>query len=234
MKTVKGRVTLTRGERLRVADSESRKAVLLMGFRVALYSLLLFTLTEIILFDAQRPSHQFSEQSYTEYAQEISLLVSTLLFYLSLRYFPSQSVVALLLGGFLGMSLIREFDAFFDTYVARHTWKVLAYSLAMLTVWQVYKRKDFFWGQLERFIHTKAFGIIIAGMLAVFIFSRLYGLEDIWLSLMGEDNYMYEIRRISEESIELLGYTIIMVGAIEYMLDLSASSHRRNLNMRSE
>ena len=229
MSTIKRRVTLVKGEEEHgVADSDFRKPVLLMGFKVALYSLLLFTLTEIILLDAQRISNQFSEQSYTEYTQEFFLLVSTVLFYLSVRYFPNQAVVGLLLGGLLGMSLIREFDAFFDTHVSRHTWKVLAYSLAILTAFQVYKHKDFFWRQLEAFIHTKAFGIIIAGMLTLFIFSRLYGLEHIWLALMGEEKYMYEIRRASEESIELLGYTLIMIGAIEYLLDLNTSPKKKS------
>ncbi|WP_299700762.1 hypothetical protein [uncultured Pontibacter sp.] len=228
---MKSRVTLRKEEGHGAVDSDFRKPVLLMGFRVALYSLLLFTLTEIILLDAHRISRQFSEQSYTEYAQEVFLLVSTLIFYLSVRFFPNQAVVGLLLGGLFGMSLIREFDAFLDAHVARHTWKVLAYSLAIVTAFLVYKKKEFFWRQLDGFIRTKAFGIVIAGMLSVFIFSRLYGLEDIWLALMGEEKYMYEITRISEESVELLGYTLIMIGAIEYIIDLSTSSKRKSTSI---
>jgi hypothetical protein len=145
----------------------------------------------------------------------------------SVRFFPNQAVVGLLLGGFLGMSLIRELDAFFDTHVARHTWKVLAYSLAMLTSYWVYRHKVFFWRQLAVFIQSRAFGIILAGLLSVYVFSRFYGLEEIWLMLMGAERYLYEIRRISEESIELLGYCLIMIGAIEYLLDLSTSVSKK-------
>ena len=43
-----------------------------------------------------------------------------------------------------------------------------------------------------------------------------------WETVMGE-NYVYAVTRASEEAIELLGYTLIFLGAIEYSFALKKS-----------
>ncbi|QCR21543.1 hypothetical protein [Pontibacter sp. SGAir0037] len=207
----------------------SRKAVLLMGLKVLVYSLVLAGVTQIILLDAQVQDEviKFSEQSYTEYAQELFLALSVALFYLSVRLFPKQAAVGHLMGGFLGMALIREYDAFLDDHVADGAWQVMAYSLAALTAFMAYREHKQFWKQLEGFIQSRAFGIIITGMIIVFIFSRLYGNTHLWSSAMGEDNYRHIVTRASEEGIELLGYAIIMLGALEHISFLRMSMQKK-------
>ena len=197
---------------------DKKKAVLLVGLRVMLYSLMVAAVTRIILWDAQRPDHEkFSEHSYTEYAQESALVLITILFLLGIWYFPKQVVIAYLLGGVFGMAIIREHDAFLDTNVADGAWQLIVTALITLILFLVWKERKQVWTQLYYFIHTRAFGIIVSGMFIVFIFSRLYGNKHIWLSVMGEENYLHTITRANEEALELLGYTIILIGAIEFL-----------------
>lgn len=115
------------------------------------------------------------------------------------------------------MALIREHDAFLDENVADGAWQVLANSLAVVTAFLLYRKKKHVWKQLHSFIQSRAFGIIISGMMIVIVFSRLYGNDMIWRSAMGEENYIHQITRASEESIELLGYSLIFIGAIEHL-----------------
>lgn len=213
-----------------ISAGNFRISVLLMGLKVVMYSGVMAGIVLIIFLDAQQPnSIKFSETSYTEYAQEFSLLLTTILFFLCGRLFPNQAVVGYLFGGFFGMAYIREFNTFLDTNVADGTWQALAYSLAALTVFLVYRRRKFFWQQLALFIESMPFGIVILGMLVVFIFSRLYGLHIIWQMTL-EENYKYVITRASEESIELLGYAIILIGALEYAFYLKSSRNKRIQN----
>ena len=204
-----------------------RKTVLRMGLRILFYCSVLAGITGIVFLDAQHPDfeHRFSEQSMTEYAQELLLLLTILVFLLCYKFFPDQEVITYLVGGFLGMAFIREYDAFLDSNVADGFWPVLAYSLAAICAYLIYKQRNQFWDQLEGFIQNRAFGIFITGLMIVFIFSRLYGYNLMWETVMGE-NYMYVVTRASEEAIELLGYTLIFLGATEYFFSL------RNLHER--
>lgn len=212
----------------KVAASHSRTAVLLMGLKVVMYSALMAVIVLIILLDARQPDGiRFTEYSYTQYAQETFLLLSSMIFYLSVRYFPKQALVGILFGGFFGMAYIREFDAFLDDNVADGAWQVLVYSLATLTAFLAYRERRSFWQQLETITNSRAFGFLISGMLTVFIFSRLYGDHLIWQTTM-EDAYMYIVTRASEESIELLGYSLIFIGALEYILHLKGSMKRKS------
>ncbi len=230
MKTVKNIISKKFSRSVVAADPEKkRNTVLQMGLRVVLYSALLVGILLITYLDARQSEliSRFSEQSYTEYAQEFSLLMAIVLFYLCVRLFPEKTVVAYLLGGFLGMAFIREYDAFLDNNVFDGAWQVLAYSLAGITAYFVYQQRAYFWQQLNSFIKTRAFGVIITGMLIVFIYSRLYSHKQIWMSAMGEENYMYVVTRASEEAIELLGYTLIMLGSIDYYFSLKKSQMRK-------
>jgi len=204
---------------------DEKKSVLLMGIRVLLYSAVLAGVLLIALLDAQSADFEdkFSEQSYTEYAQECSLLLTTLLFYLSARLFPIQSVVAYLIGGFFGMAYIREHNNFLNSNMAEGAWQVMAYSLAAISAFLVYRQRRHFWKQLNSFMNTRAFGIFITGLMIVFIFSRLYSNKLIWMATMGEENYMHIVARANEEIIELLGYALILLGTIEYFAFLRNS-----------
>lgn len=209
-----------------IRKDDIRKSVLLMGLRVIIHSFVLIGVLLIVVLDAQQPvfTDKFAEHSYTEYGQEFTLLLTTLLFYLYAKLFPEQSVVSYLIGGFLGMALIREYDAFLDHNVADGAWQVMAYSLAAITAFLVYKRREHFWLQLNRFMNTRGFGIFITGLMIVFVFSRLYSNNMIWMPLMGEENYMYVVTRASEEALELLGYTLILLSSIEYFSFLKNSN----------
>ena len=211
--------------------NRKRKSVLRMGLKVLLYSLVLTGILVITYLDARYSEleDRFSEKSFTEYAQEAALLFAIVLLYLSARLYPKHSLVAYLLGGFLVMAFIREFDAFLDHHVADGAWQVMAYSLAAITAFLVYRQKNKLWKRLYSFVQTRAFGIIITGMLIVFIYSRLYSDKLIWMAAMGDKNYMYVVTRASEEAIELLGYTFILLGSIEYFFFLKRAQTKKHL-----
>ncbi len=81
----------------------------------------------------------------------------------------------------------------------------------------VYLYKDNFICDAAEFIKRPEFGMLLAGFLTVFVFSRLFGCKILWESAMA-DGYMRCIKNMAEESLELLGYLFIAFGAVEYYL----------------
>ncbi len=63
-------------------------------------------------------------------------------------------------------------------------------------------------------------------MLITFAYSRLMGESILWQTLM-EENYVRNVKNAVEESIELLGDTIILFGAMEFFLLAEQENSRK-------
>ena len=117
----------------------------------------------------------------------------------------------------MAASLVREQDYFLDNYIARNTWKVLVALIIIPTlVWVIKQRRRF----LEEFAHysnTFAFGLFTAGVLTTYIFSRLYGRQDFWRTVLQE-SYTRDFKNVAEEVVELLGYSLILIATLELLL----------------
>ena len=163
------------------------------------------------------PSVRFSELGFTELTQTIVLFTCcAMLIYIRhvLKVWPT---ITLLLLAFVASSLVREQDAFLDTYIARNTWKVLVTLIILPSiVWVVIQRRRF----LEEFAYysnTFAFGLFTAGVLTTYIFSRLYGRTIMWQAVL-EDQYVRIFKDVAEEVVELLGYSLILFATLELLL----------------
>ncbi|PKG54712.1 hypothetical protein [Halomonas sp. MES3-P3E] len=163
------------------------------------------------------PSVRFSELGFTEFTQTLVLATCcAMLIYIRqvLKVWPT---VTLLLLAFVAASLVREQDYFLDNYIARNTWKVLVALIIIPTlVWVIKQRRRF----LEEFAHysnTFAFGLFTAGVLTTYIFSRLYGRQDFWRTVLQE-SYTRDFKNVAEEVVELLGYSLILIATLELLL----------------
>ena len=72
-------------------------------------------------------------------------------------------------------------------------------------------------------------GLFVAGMLTTYIFSRLYGRQVFWQTVMQE-NYMRDVKSMAEEVIELLGYAMILIALVELMLLARRLYHARQVS----
>ena len=187
--------------------------------KIILYGSLVAGICLIIFIDAQWPltgKRKFFEISYTEFIQEIMLLLIAILFWRTgTRTHPNQSF-GLLMSGFAALAFCREFY-FFCNCVFDGCWKIPAIMVAFSFGYLVYRYKDNFIHDAVEFIKRPEFGIFLCGFLTVFVFSRLFGCRILWESVMA-DSYMRCIKNMAEESLELLGYLFIAFGAVEYYL----------------
>ncbi|MCC5902447.1 MAG: hypothetical protein JJT87_11025 [Halomonas sp.] len=163
------------------------------------------------------PSVRYSELGFTELTQTLVLAsCCVLLIYIRqvLRVWPT---VTLLLLAFVAASLVREQDFFLDTYVARHTWKILVTFIVLPALAWVIIQRHHFLEEFKYYSNTFSFGLFASGVLVTYIFSRLYGRQDFWRAVLQE-HYIRDFKNVAEESIELLGYSLILFAVVELLL----------------
>ena len=67
--------------------------------------------------------------------------------------------------------------------------------------------------------------LIFSGAVILFAFVRLVSQEFLWMSILGS-NYQYVVKVAVEEFIELIGYLLWLIGAIEYTYQARAIAYR--------
>ncbi len=186
---------------------------LFIAARVVVYSLLMYGIAEGIFFDAAHPDGKsyFGEITFTEITQEIFLFV-LFLFYLFIgmkwkSIQPISNIVSL----FFLISFIREFN-----FLIEH-WIYPVLVVFAIIGWLVFRDFKKIKKATIKFFTVPASAWFFSGFLITYIFSRLFGRSKFWRLLYSEENYRLAKAAV-EESIELLGNTIMLIGAFEFLL----------------
>lgn len=181
--------------------------------RIVVYALLLFGIAEAIFFDAAHPMEDgyFGEITLTEIGQELILFVLFVFYWLLSRKQSEIKAVSLLVSLFFLASFIREFN-----FLVEH-WVYLVLPVLAGFLWVLIKNFRKLEEQLQRFFSIPASSWLVAGVLITFVFSRLFGRSKFWRLLYHDDTYRLA-KAATEEGIELLGNSLMLIGAIEFLL----------------
>ena len=197
------------------------KTVILPIARLGFYLGLVLLSVVLIQLDAQYivKGNKFHEYSYTEWAQQIFALLSLIICILvGRKYTPLRPIAYLVAGGF-GVIFIREMDHYSD-FIYQGAWFPIALVALAVTVYAVYRNRANFWSSVERFMSTASFGLMFAGGLSVFVFSRLFGSKSMWTALFQVEQlvpltpYKWAKNAVQEGS-ELFGYCLFLAAAVE-------------------
>ena len=186
---------------------------LFIALRVVLYSLLIFGISEAVFFDAAHPMEDgyFGEITLTEIGQEI-ILFCLFVFYLWIGYkWREIRSVSNLVSLFFLMSFFREFNFLTDKWI----YPVLL-VLALLT-WLVIRDFKKIRMATIAFFNVPASAWFLAGFLITYIFSRLFGRSSFWRLLYHDESYRLA-KAATEEGLELLGDTLMLISALEFFL----------------
>ena len=152
-------------------------------------------------------------ESLIELGQE-ALLLSAAIFTLRTASLEKALSGGLwLVGGFLVALFIRELDGWIG-----HAWVYCELVWLCGVAWAV---KAAGLGTvipgLAHFIGHRAFPIMCTGVAILLVYSRLYGMQTLWLAYAGEAcSGLYSVKTLSEESTELLAYMMIFTSAAFY------------------
>jgi hypothetical protein len=166
------------------------------------------------------PSEAFYENRLVEWIQVSLLTAGAALFvYAGLSGASSGRTLPFVLAGVLVMAAIRELDCLLDTYAGDSSWQVCVALVFAVTAIHLLRNFRQFMDSLRELTSHAAFGLLVAGVLALF-FSRITGHNDFWDKHSSKEDLKL-LLRIMEETTELLAYSITLIGAIEYAIAAS-------------
>lgn len=155
-----------------------------------------------------------SENSLTEYFQETLLFLTVLSFgYIAIKE-SSIRHFCVLVTGFFSCMLIREFDELLDLIV-HGFWVYPALFVAAMAIAYASKNIKQTIHTFAHFTRSRHFLSLCLGMALLLVFSRLFGMGVFWQGILG-DGYDRLVKLTAEESVEVLGYTIIFYSAVGY------------------
>ncbi len=167
--------------------------------------------------------NRMSELSLTEISQSSLVLASTVMFYKEAQLSDTLKAPLYLATTLLAMIFIREADYYLD-FIYHGSWKVPVFITFCFGMYTVIKNKLPIFSPLALAIKTKAFGYMMCGLAITLIFSRLYGNSTIWLTMLSRSDASY-IKNIIQESLELLGYSMIFLGALTQHFSARHNAH---------
>lgn len=193
--------------------------VIRIAVRVLVYAASLAAVCGIVILQATAASasNLYAEDSVTEYLQLVFLLVPIAIFARIGASDATRRCLCVLLGGLLSSAVIRECDWVFERHVFAGAWQACVGVVLAVTLAVVYRRRRELRTEIENFAGTPSFGIMLSGFLIVGVFSRLFGKSDLWKAVMGH-GYTRMVKGAVEENVELLGYFLILVASIEWLL----------------
>ncbi len=156
------------------------------------------------------------ENSFVEFSQEVLLMATTAIF--TMQAITKRQGGLWLVAGFFGCLFLRELDAFFDMIV-HGAWKYFALVVVIFVFFKAWRLgKENTIASLAAFMKTRAFIFIFIGLLIVLVYSRLFGMGELWKAIMG-DNFNRTVKNIVEEGSELWGYALVFWGSVKYWLE---------------
>lgn len=123
-------------------------------------------------------------------------------------------------------ALLRELDFALDRTIPIVGWKI-AGVLPLVIAILLYRKWSSICLQITEFTRTRAFSLLWAGLMTVIIIAQLLGTTS-WFQAMMGDSYNWIYKRIIEESGELMGYIILLFGAIEYGVCCQITGRTKN------
>tara|TARA_R110000868_G_scaffold55508_2_gene172626 strand:+ start:835 stop:1431 length:597 start_codon:yes stop_codon:yes gene_type:complete len=188
--------------------------MLTIVIRIFLYSLILSISAGFVFLDSTQL--QSAEDSYTEMAQEAMLFLIAIIGWFYSRKTDQYKTFILFLVAFSSVFFIREFNNYLSDNFFKGAWQVGVLIILIPSIIYFYKKRVLLKSDVLALKETAPFGIIMLGGILLIVFSRIYGNKHIWMNFMG-DNYLRMIKEVSEESIELMAYTVIFIGFIELL-----------------
>lgn len=178
---------------------------------------LVVTLPPICLFiDLKVIGNGISENSVTEVAQIVLLILSVACFIFLARKKINERAFFLLAAAFFSCMLIRELDALFDL-IAHGFWACIVAPVAISAIINAIKNGQSTLLGLSRFVTSQAGMLMLVAVAILLFYSRLIGMTVVWQEIMG-DAYLRIVKNAMEETSELLGYSLIFAASATYLL----------------
>jgi len=189
-----------------------------VGARFLVYTLAILgcTLSLPLVVGSDGDIAAFKENGAIEWTQCMLLAVAALLLFATAaqRTFLGQSAV--LLGLLVSVAATRELDSVLEAWLPLVSWKLPVVLLGLAAAAVAWRSRAVLRPQLERLLSYRGLPLLWAGFVVAVPFGQLVGHGELLEALMGDD-YTRDYKRVIEETTELVGYALIVVGTIELL-----------------
>jgi len=168
----------------------------------------------------------FDENGIVENVQCGILIVTATLFAVIGCCHKSMRMAVMCLVGLCILGLCREQDAWFDAHLPVLSWRIGYFFPALMAIYGLWHFKTFKKEVIE-LLRTPAVSLMFCAMVMVIPCAQCIGHRPLIAAVMVDDNSgaVFAIRRMIEETGELLGYLLIFLAAIELIFNLKKSSN---------
>lgn len=184
-------------------------------FRLMIYFLILIGLA----FGMWGLAHFYKTQIFEEYGpvenlQIFVLLGATGVFLYTAFKNKFYRPLTFLFAGFTAFAFIRELDAFFDKMVPVITWK-FAFVFPLLGMVYLFKNRKNLRLLIFDFLNSNAFYLMLTAMIIFIPLAQCVGHKKLIIDALGSVEQAMYVRRLVEESMELMAYVLILLAAID-------------------
>lgn len=199
-----------------LSASSQRNGILL---RFVFYIALFAFYNEGMLWEAAQPAidgQKFTsfEWNFSEVMQNIMLGGSACLALLAHTRWPVFRSGSLLLALFLLASMARQNHLRLEDWIHPLAWKILVLVFAVYAFTHLFRHWSVLKAELNSYAGSYSFGLLIAGLLTTYVYSRFFGRQVLWQAALG-DGYLRTAKNLAEEATESIGYMLIFAAAIE-------------------
>ncbi|MGR5341968.1 hypothetical protein ACPV50_18800 [Vibrio astriarenae] len=193
-------------------------------FNLMKKGLLVFVFTAfaalVIHIDVRLFDSKAGEESLIEYSQDLILLFLVIYLFIKGQKLQAHRGLLFLMSAFFSCLLVRELDGVFDLIV-HGFWKYPAWIIAISACYySFFVHREATLHSLTQYMQHPSFGLMLGAMALLMIFSRLFGMGDLWEHLL-QGGYARAAKNTAEEGIELVSYTLIACASVWYCLSLT-------------
>jgi len=152
------------------------------------------------------------ELSITETLQLMMLAMTSWSFFSLSKQQAHLKHAAILIAGFFTVLIVRETDYWTDM-IYHGSWVFLALAITAFACAKAYQGGKSTINEMAAILTISHMKLLIGAVMLLLVFSRLYGMGSFWQQVMNE-NYIRDVKNISEESMELLCYCLIALSAV--------------------
>ncbi len=206
--------------------TQAEKTTICIAVRMCVYfAMLILTTVGVWKLARVLGVDTFDENGLVENVQCVLLVATAVLFMViwycnkSVRMAVMGLVVLCILG------LCREQDAWFDTHLPVFSWRI-GYLFPTLSVVHGLWHFKSFKKQVIELLRTPAVSLMFCAMAMIIPCAQCIGHRPLIAAVMIDDNprAVFAVRRMIEETGELLGYLLIFLAAVELIFNLKKLS----------
>ena len=202
--------------------AQSEKTVLFTTMRMSIYFVVL-TLVSVGIWKIADVfgGAAFGENGIIENTQCVFLMIAGFIFALSAWKNKANRIAMLGLSALCMLGICREQDAWFDANLPILSWRVGYIFPVLVSIYGLCHFKNFK-KQILDLLKTPACSLMFSAMVVIIPFAQCIGHRPLIKAVIESDDsgIVFAIRRMIEESGELLGYLMIVLAAIELLMNL--------------